>query len=134
MVQTTCIYQRDLYILFILIILGKFTAGTRPYKSKKKCSNTLIARTLKAISTRLSRAIFRIHRFSGLENLYLFRTDYRNVLYTPHKPLSTPLKCKIFFNFMKNGTFAPEEQIFYFPEYLNVKLIFWKIFENLNYL
>ena len=27
--------------------------------------------------------------------------------------LGTPLKCKIFENIMKNGTFAPEESIFH---------------------
>ena len=44
---------------------------------------------------------------------------------------------KILENIMKNGAFAPEEQMFhftlYFQNYWNVKIIFWKIFENLNY-
>ena len=35
-------------------------------------------------------------------------------LFTPHKRLWTPLKCKIFENIMENGTFAPQEQLFYF--------------------
>ena len=35
--------------------------------------------------------------------------------FAPHKRLWTPLKCKIFQNIMKNGTFAPEEQMFHFP-------------------
>ena len=36
--------------------------------------------------------------------------------YTPRKHLWMPLKCKIFENIMKNGTFAlEEEQMFHFP-------------------
>ena len=38
-----------------------------------------------------------------------------NPAFTSHKHLWTPLKYKIFENIMKNGTFAPEEQMFHFP-------------------
>ena len=62
--------------------------------------------------------LYNIHPFSILA----LHTSLGTLPFTPHKSLCMPLKCKIYLNIKKNGTFAP------------VKNIFWKIFENLNYL